>query len=92
MSNVVRFRACRLRPPPETFDADIAELVSRVTGLRSKAKNEIFQSILLLDLAAQRARQIAEQIDDPAVKENFNANITTIEHLLQLARGMALRL
>ena len=94
MSNVVSFRvaqprASRLRPPPESLDAGIAEMISRVTHLRSKAKDEIFQSILMLDIAAQHAREIARQIGDPAAKENLNAKIATIEQLLQLARDMA---
>ena len=92
MSNVVSFRSSRLRPAPETFDADIDEMATRVTGLLSKAREEIAQSILMLDLAAQHARQIAKQIGDPTVKENFDANVTIIEQLLQAARSMALRL
>ena len=97
MSNVVSFRVARSRPsgsrpPPEALDADIAELASRVTNLQSKAREEIFQSILMLDLAAQQARQIARQICDPVVKQDFSAAITTIELLLQVARNMALRL
>lgn len=97
MSNVVNLRVAQSRastlpPPSETFGADIADLVSRILGLQSKAKEEISHSILMLDIAAQHARQIAKQICDPAVKENFSAHVATIEQLLQLARGMALKL
>lgn len=97
MSNVVSFRVARSRastlpPPPETFDTNIAELVSRILGLQSKAKEDISHSILMLDLAAQHARQIARQICDPAMKQNFNAHVATIEQLLQIARDMALKL
>jgi hypothetical protein len=81
-----------LPPLSETVDADIAELICRATGLRSKAKAEICHSILMLDLAAKHGRQIAERVCDSAVKENFNTDITTIEQLLQVARNMALRL
>jgi hypothetical protein len=46
----------------------------------------------MLDLAAQHARQIAKRVCDPEMKENFDAQIATIEQLLQLARDMALEL
>lgn len=46
----------------------------------------------MLDLAAKHGRQIAEKVCDPAAKENFDADIATIEQLLQVARSMALRL
>lgn len=98
MSNVVSLRdtqygrASRLPCPPETFDSDIAGLACRVTGLRSKAQEEICHSILMPDRAAQHARRIAERICDPAVKKNFDASIATIEQLLGIARDKALKL
>lgn len=61
-------------------------------GMQSKAKEEILRSILLLDLAAQHARQIAKRTDDPASGKSLDAQVTTIEQLLQIARGMALKL
>lgn len=98
MSNVVSLRAAQYRRgstsqyPPETVGADIAELACRVTGLRSKAQEEICNSILMLDLAAQHAHQIAKRISDPAAKRNFYADIATIERMLKSARDMALKL
>jgi hypothetical protein len=94
MSNVVSFRIAQSRVPipprlPRTSDT---ELASRVAELHSGAKEEIYRSILMLDLAAQHARQIAKRVCDPEMKENFDAQIATIEQLLQLARDMALEL
>ena len=92
MSNVVRFRATQSRASTLSEEIDVAQLDSRITDLQSKAKDEICRCILLLDLAAQHARQIAKRVHNPAVRQDFNANITAIEQLLQFARDMALKL
>jgi hypothetical protein len=76
----------------ETAGVDAFELATRVTGLQSKAKESIRQSILMLDLAAQHARQLATRLRDPAAKASFDAHIMTIEQLLQLARDMTMKL
>jgi hypothetical protein len=100
MLNVIRFRKRapisagpgRRRPPAdEDVKADIAELSSRVTVLKSKARSEIGNAILMLDLAAQHAREIADRLSDPSAKECFDEHISIIERLLELARDMSLK-
>lgn len=87
-----RSRGSRLQRPPANVGADIFELTSRITGLQSKASAEIHRAILMLDLAAQQARQIAKRMCDPAARKNFDEQISIIEQLLQNARDMALKL
>jgi hypothetical protein len=87
-----RSRESRRQRPLAKAGADIAELASRVTGLQSKAKGEIHHVILVLDLAAQHARQIARRMCDPMARKSFDEQISIIEHLLQVARDMALKL
>jgi hypothetical protein len=98
MMNVIEFRGktprdrgSRPRLPPEDPD-DIAELASRVASLQSKAKDEICNAILMLDLAAQHGREIAKRMRDPFTKERFDDQISMIEHLLQFTRDLALKL
>lgn len=55
-------------------------------------KQDVDRAILLLDLAARQTRLLAKQINDPSRRENFEAQIATVEQLLQLARGMAMKL
>jgi hypothetical protein len=80
-----RFRKDATRPSPEGA-VDIPSLVSRVESLRSKARTELHDAILMLDLAAQRARQLGDIISDPALKKHFDDELLIIEELLQLAR------
>ncbi|MBX9650984.1 MAG: hypothetical protein K2X57_28440 [Xanthobacteraceae bacterium] len=63
-----------------------------VTGQQSARREDIFRAILLLDLAAQHARLLVKETSDPSRREIFEAQISTIEQLLQLARDMALKL
>ena len=76
----------------ETAGLDAFDLARRVTGLQAKAKEDIRQSILMLDLAAQHARQLATRLRDPTTKASFETHIETIEQLLQLARDMTVKL
>jgi hypothetical protein len=99
MLNVIEFRekaprSRGLMPPraPANVGADISELASSIIGLQSKAKGEIGHAILMLDLAAQNAREIARLASDPAVKKSFDEHISIIERLLGLAREMAFKL
>lgn len=99
MLNVIDFRektprSCesRLQRQPANIDADISELASRITSLQSKAKGEIDNAVMMLDLAAQHARQIAKRVCDPKVKSEFDEHIATIDQLLEIARTMALDL
>ena len=99
MQNVINFRKAlprsneaRAEPAAAHADADISGLASRITGLQSRAKVEIGSAILMLDLAAQHAREIAARIPEPATKQNFDDQISIIEQLLGLARQMTLKL
>jgi hypothetical protein len=99
MPNVINFRKelprsneARAKPAAASDDADISGLALRITGLRSRAKFEIGSAVLMLDLAAQHAREIAARITEPATKRNFEDHISTIEQLLGLARQMTLKL
>ena len=73
MSNVVSFRRAQSRAPilPCSPETSGAELACRVAELHSGAKEEIYRSILLLDLAAQHARQIAKRVYDPGDEERL---------------------
>lgn len=63
-----------------------------VVSQQSPRKKDVYREILLLDLAAQHARLLVKQISVPARRMDFDAQIATIEELLQLARQMALKL
>ena len=78
--------------PAATTKADISELVSRITDLQSQAKGEIGNAVLMLDLAARHAREIAARIPDPTARKDFDEHISMIERLLQFAREMAFKL
>jgi hypothetical protein len=63
-----------------------------VTARQSARREDVFRAILLLDLAAQHARLLVKETPDPSRREIFEAQISTIEQLLQLARDLALKL
>ena len=95
--NVVEFcpRAARLRQSEAQVrpaNPDIAVLASSIVELQSRAKGEMSNAILMLDLAAQHARQVASLMPDPDVRKDFEEDISMIEQLLDVARAMALKL
>jgi len=97
MTNVVDFqtRPRRARAPaPRLGGAGSAtqDRTSRVRGVHSRAKAEVNKSILLLDLAAQHAREIGTLITDPDVRRAFEVHIDAIEEAIQIARQRALDL
>ena len=99
MLNVLDFRKRESRSSESTVqplaantNVDIAALASRITGLQSEAKGEIGNAVLMLDLAAQHAREIAARLADPTARKNFDEHVAAIERLLQLAREMAFKL
>lgn len=55
-------------------------------------KEDIFRAVQLLDLAVLQARVLVKHVIDPSRRENFEAQITSIQQLLQLTRGLALKL
>lgn len=98
MLNVIEFRKrapSSLGPRQQRPPADVepgAELTRCVRGLRSKARGDIDNAILMLDLAAQHAREIAMRVPDASAKKNFDEHVAMIERLIKLAREMASRL
>jgi hypothetical protein len=60
--------------------------------VHSRAKAEVNKSILLLDLAAQHAREIGTLITDPDNRRAFEVHIDAIEEAIQIARQRALDL
>ncbi|MGZ5870924.1 MAG: hypothetical protein ACXWKP_02305 [Bradyrhizobium sp.] len=87
-----RFRWSATRPAPEAAVADISGLVSQIQSLQSKAKTDLRDAILLLDLAAQHARQLVKTISDPTLRKRLEDDLTIIEELLLLARDKTLHL
>ena len=99
MLNVIEFPKRVPRPaesgaprPAANAEVDSSRLASHFTGLQSKARGEIGDAILMLDLAAQHARQIAKRACDPRIRKDFDEHIAIIERLLRIARGMAMKL
>jgi hypothetical protein len=99
MLNVIDFRekAPRSRErerqrQPASAEGDIADLASRITSLHAQARGEIDSAVLMLDLAAQHAREIEKRMCGPLARNDFDEHIATIERLLQIAREMALKL
>ena len=99
MLNVTDFREKAPRPrererqrQPASAEADIADLASRITSLHAQARGEIDVAVLMLDLAAQHAREIEKRMCGPLARNDFDEHIATIERLLQIAREMALKL
>ena len=84
--NASRFRKDRTRRSAEGAVADIPSLILRVDGLRSKARMELHDAIVVLDLAVQQAHQLGKIVGDPALKQRIDDELLTIEELLQLAR------
>jgi len=53
---------------------------------------QIHNSVLLLDLAAQQTHVMTMRISDPQVRRNLIGQLEIVENLLQLARDMARKL
>lgn len=98
MSEVIDIRHARHshiaseRPALKTVGANADGTLFRVAGQLSVSKDDVHRAILLLDIAAQQARLLVKEIADPSRRESFEAQIATIEQLLQIARDMASRL
>ena len=85
-------RAASERPSPNTLGANVRGTSFGAAGHPGLAKEEVHRAILLLDMAAQQARLLVREIADPSRRESFEAQIATIEQLLQVARHMASKL
>lgn len=80
------------RPSPTAVGANAHGASCRVAGQPWVPKDDVHRAILLLGIAAQQARVLVREIADPCRRENFEAQIATIEQLLQIARDMASKL
>jgi len=97
MANVINFysklrRADAPAPRSRGADATVQGRSPLVRGLQSRVKADVYKSIMLLDLAAQHAREIETRITDPAVKRAFEVHVDAIEDAIQIARERALDL
>ena len=94
MTNVIDFQpGPRRAPAPRCTGPAIQDRTSsRIRAPHSRAKAEVSRSILLLDLAAQHAREIEIRIADPDIRRAFEVHIDAIEEAIQIARQRALDL
>ena len=93
MQNVVRFPETRSkaaedpRLPGDRSDADV--MAHACLQFEEAAKREIHRSLLLLDLAAQRAKLFVKQIGDPSDRRNVETQIERLEIQIRTARELA---
>ena len=53
---------------------------------------DIHRAIGLLEFGAERAHLLVRKVPDPFQRKNFEAQLATIEKLIQVARGLAMSL
>jgi hypothetical protein len=82
---VARSRMPAMRRPEDS--PDMVNLVARFRHLQSRARTEIHDAILLLDLAVQHTHRLMLTIGDTAVRKALEDDLHVIEELLQLARN-----
>jgi len=97
MANVIDFYSKLRRagaPAPRSQGADpaVQGRSPPVRSLQSRVKADVYKSIMLLDLAAQHAREIQTRIADAAVRRAFEVHVDAIEEAIQIARECALDL
>lgn len=89
---VLRARSKQESRPCQTSGVGIHAPASPAASRKSPMIEDVYRAILLLDLAAQQARLLVKHIPDSSRRMSFEAQIASIDHLLQIARDMALRL
>lgn len=93
MQNVFRFPETRSKPAensqPSQYPSDADVLAHACLQFEEAAKRKIHRSLLLLDLAAQRARLFVEKIEDPKYRRNVETQIERLEIQIQTARELA---
>jgi hypothetical protein len=97
MTNVIDFqtmprRARALAPRSGSAGLTVQGRTPPVRGLQSRVKVEVDKSIMLLDLAAQHAREIEARITDPELRRAFELHVDAIEQAIYIARERALDL
>ena len=89
MTNVVDLKT---KPRRSRASVHWSARTAHARGMQLRANAEVYRSILLLDLAAQHAREIEIRITDPDVRRAFETHIDAIEEAIQIARERALEL
>jgi len=98
MARIISLQSARLRHAeseqhcPKTISDEACETAAVQAGQPSIHRAEVRRAMLLLDIAVQHARLLVQNISDPVRRENFEAQMATIERLLQLARDLASKL
>jgi hypothetical protein len=69
----------------DVSDAEIHAQAKTAAKQQLPRKEDVFRAILLLDLAIQQAHLLVKRISDASPRIRFEAKITKIEELLQLA-------
>lgn len=96
MQNVVRFPEARSKPAEDLHQArdrsDTDVMARACKQFQEAARREIHRSLLLLDLAAQRARLFVKKIEDPADRSRAETKIERLETQIQTARDLAARI
>jgi hypothetical protein len=94
MTNVIDFqtkprRGRALAPPSGGAGLALHDRGEPVRGRQLRVKAEVCKSIMLLDLAAQHAREIETRVTDPEVRRAFGRHVDAIEEAIQIARENA---
>ncbi|WP_291852487.1 hypothetical protein [Bradyrhizobium sp.] len=90
MSNIVTFPAPQSSGAPAAphrgdVGPPIPELISRFTDIHAKAKRDIGDVILMLELALRQAREVSRMMGD-AGGNGFDRQIAILESQLEFAR------
>ncbi|GLH77518.1 hypothetical protein SSBR45G_24260 [Bradyrhizobium sp. SSBR45G] len=90
MSNVIPFRArtvsFRAGSRAAHAEAVVAVAKGRCDPTRPGARNDLWKTVILLDLALQHARELAELITEERAQRMFERHLTSIAYSLQIAR------
>jgi hypothetical protein len=89
LQEVMRLRAESRAKSLTATVAEVSETPSRTASSPLPSKEDIHRAILMLDLAGQHVRLLVKKIADPPRRKIFEAQIETVEQLLQLARQLA---
>ena len=94
MSNVIQLRGAKCRTDKQGLrntgpSASGVEQPGDLPSWRRELNEELRRSLLMLDLAAQRARVMAAQLAHPKVRGILLGHVDTVEALLRRARSLA---
>ncbi|CCD84420.1 conserved protein of unknown function [Bradyrhizobium sp. ORS 285] len=95
MTNIVPFRprAVSLRASLTTADEEAVVVAATGAGRLEAprrgvtgSRDDLRRTVLLLDLALQHARELAELVTDERMRGLFDRHLASIEYSLQIAR------